>query len=475
MQGYTPSLNSGHPRTGKWKAILAGSKYQNKPRHFNCLRQLPIFIFCLLTTLSLQSANSHAQMPDLDFGKETARADGLWIDRNSPSTLTKPEKHHYRSRQQGSRTSVGLGNSHALRKNQARNRNYPAPKNGTGTAAAQNDIQSEELAPLPGTTHGKPRNFPQPGSKSRFDTPQPKTRQANGQPGYNNITPLSGQVWQDISMGQLEKVLPHLKLPLTSFTYQDLLAQLFLSDSPPPSGSPEQVQKFQSMRLDVLYRAGLVGSLRSYLKNIPLGQRNPVTKLYAIKVGFALGRKPAHLCEDLSDIAVDETSMPKDSFGELIIFRAYCSALDGQVQASQLSIELAREQGVQAKIPFAVIEYMSGMGSPNFPVTQKLSLRDYLFLSLNKGRVPANLLQIAKPALLHYISHDSNSPEHIRVLAAEKAVRFSLQDSRQLAMAYKNISKQGAPGSALRRANMFRSVLADQQPQRKARKMQLLL
>ncbi len=419
---------------------------------------------------------------------KTGRAKGLWVDR----TTTRPSTPHSLAPQP---------NSHTNRTG------YKQPSYGASSNASK-EVQSQDLAPLSGTqsdnsapyNNNQGRNNIQSRGQAQQQRPtQPQFAPNNASPNnannapannygagksrfsqsdvitFNGLTPLTGDIWQDISIGQLAKVAPHLKLPLRSYTYQDLLAQLLLSEKSKPSGHQRTPLTFQAIRLKVLYRAGLIGVLRSYLKNIPLQERSPLSKLYSIKTGFALGHKKSYLCEDLAEIPADNNSLPKENFGTLILLKSYCLALTGKIESAQLSTNIAREQGIAAPIPFAVIDFLAGIGKPNFSLPKQLSLRDYLFLSLAGGKAPPNLVQIAEPALLHYLSSNKKVAEEQRALAAEQFSKIDLLDSKRLAHTYQNMTKRGYQGSALRRANIYQSIILEQDPNRKARKIQMLL
>ncbi len=477
MGDYTQSLNSGHQKTGKWKAILAVLKFRHKP-----LQSADLALFILVTAiyfLAFPLQQARAQMPDLGFEKSAPAPDGLWINRTSPPKVTPAPKHFYRDKKPQGRMPSRFNNKRTEAPSYQEKVAIPGYRNqDTGqryrrrTQTNANNIQAEELPPLNGTQQRQtvPNRFPQQGGRSRFN---PYQRPASLD--FNSVIPLTGDVWRDISMAQFEKVIPHLKLPIISFTYQNLVAQLFLSKGSQPSGTESEPQQFLALRLDTLYRAGLLGTLRAYLKSIPPRKRSPLTQLYDIKTSFALGRDPSLLCEDLADIVTDGSKLPKQNFGDLILYRAYCTALEGNSQASQLAAELAREQGVSAPIAFAAIDYLSGMGEANFPRSQKLLLRDFLFMILAKAKMPQNLVHIAEPALLHYLSHNNKVDSLTRGQAAEKVVQLDLLDSRQLARAYQNITEPSQHDSPLLRANMYQSILTDAHPERKARKIQLLL
>ena len=125
---------------------------------------------------------------------------------------------------------------------------------------------------------------------------------------------------------------------------------------------------------------------------------------------------------------------------------AYCAAVKGDQPGANLALQLARDRGVQAPVPFAAIERLGKTASKPIALPSSVETFDYLFLKLDPKSLPASLAAKASPALLFLIAHDEAAPPALRLAAAERAASLNVIDGAALAKAYRDVAPRNHQG-----------------------------
>ncbi len=154
---------------------------------------------------------------------------------------------------------------------------------------------------------------------------------------------------------------------------------------------------------------------------------------------------------------------------------AYCAAAKGDQPGANLALQLARDRGVQAPVPFAVIESLGT--SKSVPLPKTVETFDYLFLRLDAKSLPASLAAKASPALLSLIAHDEAAPPGLRLAAAERAASLNVIDGAALAKAYRDVAPKLAKAATPPelRAKLFAALEAAPSAKIKAESIDALL
>ncbi len=287
---------------------------------------------------------------------------------------------------------------------------------------------------------------------------------------------LPRNLWKSLSVPGIEKLLVNIPLPAASPTLQKLLSRAAQHQTPEPKGS---VQKghFLALKLEILFRIGQLESIINLVKREGRKYQGPVLQTYYAWALLGTGYLK-EACAEASRIPVNTSGMPTPILGKALMLVTYCAAANGRVEAARLTSELARDQGIKAPIPYAVLDRIaSGVKSP-LPGLKRISLRDYVFMRLTKWKPESRMLEHSEPALLIALAHDKNLRLTLRLRALERAVKINAADAKRLADIYGTLKfpakafqhPMNAPISGPKqRALIFQAIKTETSPLRKER------
>src|SRR5262249_60225201 len=112
------------------------------------------------------------------------------------------------------------------------------------------------------------------------------------------------------------------------------------------------------------------------------------------------------------------SGLPDRLKGGMQLLSGYCAAAGGDAQAAALAADLAREEGVEAELPLAVLIGFAGGSKPKLTLPARVLLLDYRFLELLG---PVNVAQVfdrAEPALISALAADTALSRPGRIAAA---------------------------------------------------------
>ena len=90
-----------------------------------------------------------------------------------------------------------------------------------------------------------------------------------------------------------------------------------------------------------------------------------------------------------------------------------------------LAASLAREEGIEAELPLAVLAGVAAGSKPKLALPKRVLLLDYRFLELLGPVNAVQLFDKAEPALLAVLASDTGSDARLRTAAAEAALRLN--------------------------------------------------
>ena len=383
-------------------------------------------------------------------------------------------------------------------------------------AAKQQDVPSPppSLPPMEGVG-AAPWRGPQGGSPvgPEFTPPGPPPREAGRQPldrdgprtptvvpaetertverselqpiATTDATGRPSELWQGVDARNVHGLVTRLDIPPRSPAVHGLWKRLWTTEGG-PAGNAADRDRFEALRIEALYRSGLIKELLERLDAEKAGTAggDPLRAALATRARVGAGDTQRG-CADARGLA-RQTGIEGAIRGEMLLLGGYCAAAGGDQAATGLAVELIRAETIDAPLQLAALDAVAN-GQPMKPVLPKrLTLMEYRFLALAKSIDYAAALERAEPALLVTLATDP-AIEHAparRVQAAELAARINALDADRLAEIYRaqtfaaaDIAEplQAKVDPSQRRALLFKAVEAERTPIKRARLARALL
>ena len=282
------------------------------------------------------------------------------------------------------------------------------------------------------------------------------------------------ELWRGLDLKTLEELLAGLELPPRSPALHQLWKRMLLSSATPPAGAPNS-EHFVALRLEALYRSGLLDDMEKVLGEN--GTPGPIVQTLRARREIGLGRREAG-CREIAALAAPSSGLPGRLKGETQLLAGYCAAVGGDAQAAGLAAELAREEGIEAEMPLAVLSGFAAGTKPKLALPARVLLLDYRFLELLGPVNGSQIFDKAEPALLAVLASDPQADIRLRVAAAEAALKLNALTPEAMAEIYRRQPLSGAAGAdpaaqpgdpLLRRALYFKAVEAARAPAQRAR------
>jgi hypothetical protein len=288
------------------------------------------------------------------------------------------------------------------------------------------------------------------------------------------------ELWRGLDLKGIEDVLAQLALPPRSPALHRLWRRALLTSATPPAGLPNP-DHFLALRLEALYRSGLLRDMEEVL----LGTSAPTPLIRALqaRLDIGLGRKEAG-CRTIAELGAPDSGIPGRLKGEIQLLSGYCAAVAGDARAAGLAAELAREEGIVAELPLAVLAGIALDNKPRLTLPKRVVLLDYRFLELMGPVDAAQVLDKAEPALLAVIAGDAQASAGLQIAAAEAAMRLNAMTADAVAEVYRRQSLSSvaladpiahATDSLLRRALFFQAIELSRSPGQQARFVRAVL
>jgi hypothetical protein len=291
----------------------------------------------------------------------------------------------------------------------------------------------------------------------------------------SDLTPvqLPGDLWRGLDGAAVGKWLAAQDALPRSPALAEMWRRLLLSAAAPPAG-PQGGEDLLRLRLEALYRAGLVSEIGEALAKI--GTPGPVAKLWQARIDIGMGTR-AKACQALAGLAEPKLSKPQRAEAQML--SGYCAAVAGDTSGGALAASLAREEGSTADLALTILETLDGGVERKPALPAHLSLIDYRFLELTGPIDGAQALQRAEPALVVALARSSALAIKLQVAAAERALHMNALSPEAVAEVYRRLPlpEPAAEGAdpVLRRAKLFRALEESQAPAVRARLARTLL
>lgn len=305
------------------------------------------------------------------------------------------------------------------------------------------------------------------------------------------------ELWRGVDGRAVLEMVKKLDLPARSPALQALWRRLWTTSARAPGSDAEQ-DRFEALRIEALYRSGLIGPLLAHAKDAA-PSRDPLVRALLARARIGGGDRTGG-CAQARDLAKGGSAVPQAIRGEMLLLGGYCAAVTGDTGAAMLAADLVRAEGIDAPLPLAALDAVVTGQSLKPALPARLSLMDYRFLELTRGIVPSQALEKAEPALLAALSgpaeagpgtgHDpvpgaiSPPAAALRVVAAERAAQLNAIAPADLAEAYRAYPFDAAaladPLTAavpapLRRALLYKAAAGERTPIKRTRIARALL
>lgn len=284
---------------------------------------------------------------------------------------------------------------------------------------------------------------------------------------------LPYELWQGLDVKRLEQLISEIDMPPRSPALHKLWLRLITSNLPPPEGGVSD-QQFLALRLEILYRAGLLEDAARLLAS--QSANDPLVAILSARNSIALGDKDRG-CEAMKAGGATPSLLPKPIRADAALISGYCAAAAGDAAGAGLAAEMAREEGVKEGIGLAALDALSMGVKPHTKGEGRIGLIDYRLVQAAGGSVDAKELRTrATPALLAALALDGNAAPAERLAAAEAAVIVNAITPQQLADIYRAqgggeavVSDAQGADSPQRRAALFVAAEHEMTPQKKVR------
>lgn len=336
------------------------------------------------------------------------------------------------------------------------------PRDRSADAPHTQTAQSERLAPSAERRH-EPRYL----DRDSFAVERAELTPVMAADGSG----LPFELWRGLDVATLESLVAELDIPPKSPALHGLWLRLITSSVTPPAGG-EADQQFMALRLEILYRSGLLEEASRSLATMPAG--NALVATLAARNDVALGRYEQGCAKARS--AAPNATFPKPLKAQAALISGYCAVLEQDRAGAGLAADIAREQGMRNSAALkALYDYSVGQIRAASP-SQRLSLIDYRILEAIGGRVhPVGLLKKgAAPSLLAALALDAQIQSELKLIAAEAAAQVNAISPEQLAAIYRaqatpNDPLAKTPNTPEQRAQLFVAAEAERTPLKKVR------
>jgi hypothetical protein len=281
---------------------------------------------------------------------------------------------------------------------------------------------------------------------------------------------LPYELWRGLDVASFERLIAEIEIPPRSPALHALWLRLITSDVTAPGGTGAD-QQFTALRLETLYRSGLLMQASQELSKMQTS--GGVVATLAARNDIGLGKKEQG-CAAAQNAGTPPADLPKPLRAQAAMISGYCAAIGGDAAAAGLAAEMAREEGLKDTAGLEALDALSVGAHPKIASRETVSLLDYRLVEAAGGTIaPAALLKQGAPSLLAALALDPNTPPALRLPAAEGAAQLNAISPDELADIYRRhapmAQTNAAPNSAERRAQLFVAAEVERTPLKKVR------
>lgn len=300
-------------------------------------------------------------------------------------------------------------------------------------------------------------------------------------------TALPYDLWQGVTVGDVERLIASLTIPPRSTAVHDLWTRVVTSNAQPPRQGQETVP-FSAVQSEALFRSGLLDAAHRVFAQdtTPTSQ----SALYSVlKARAAIGANaPDDGCPVAKALVRRIAELPDSLRGTASLMIGYCAVHDNNRAAAGLAADLATDNGVGNSAGIAALRAFSVSTKPAVRPDAALTFMDFRIVELAGGAINRGQLASAKPPLLAAVATSQTVPSDVRIAAAELALKLNAISDRDLMDIYRSgqradggyaqrVATTGGTnfGDETRRASLFNAAETETSPLRKARNIRSFL
>lgn len=301
-------------------------------------------------------------------------------------------------------------------------------------------------------------------------------------------------LWTGLDVKAVETLVSRLEIPPRSPALHALWHRLITSEANPPKGG-DKPQMFEALRVEALFRSGLLKEAAARLEKAPDAATDPMLAPLYARGEIALGHRDTG-CAAAKSVSAAKAQLPKPMKLEATLMLGLCAAAATGPAAAGLAADLARDEGLADAPGVAILEAIAGGHPPRLPAGKPLGIIDYRLYELTKAPLPHDIAERATPSLLALLASETAVPLPTRLSAAEAALRLNAIAPQALADLYRSSARgearaepggepTDAPGSApaqrngrgdaLARAQLFAAAETERTPLKKVRQIRAFL
>lgn len=279
-------------------------------------------------------------------------------------------------------------------------------------------------------------------------------------------------MWRGTTRADVDRYLAAMPVATHSPLVNDLSRRLLLTSATPPEGQASGTSLLAA-RLERLIASGHA-DLASELGRSANADRSPPVSIARARAALALG-EDKDACGELAGIPAgnDPAHDEADAFATRL--SAFCQISSGNKAAANLTLDLAREEGLNDPLFFSLAAQATDGLKLKAAEPKSLGILDVRFYRLAKRELPKNAGGIAVPAVVKTLSEDEMLPPATRIEAGERAAMLGLIKPEDLAALYRlpefepddldnaKVGNFPAP-AALRRAVLYQAIEAEVLP-----------
>ena len=157
----------------------------------------------------------------------------------------------------------------------------------------------------------------------------------------NNLMGLN--IWGNLKASEIIENLNYIPEVVTSRSLQNLLNDMYLSSSNPPSGSPDEIIKFMETRLIKIKSVGHSEKLYQLVKQLPDNEKWSLWKRWQVEFEL-FNIKDQEACKFINN----KSKISSEDFWQM--GKVFCLILDGKRDQSTLVLDLMKSRGFSNQI-----------------------------------------------------------------------------------------------------------------------------
>jgi hypothetical protein len=279
-------------------------------------------------------------------------------------------------------------------------------------------------------------------------------------------------MWRGTTRADVDRYLAAMPVATGSPAADDLARRLLLTSATPPEGQASGTSLLAA-RLDRLIASGHA-DLAAELGRSAQADKSPTVAIARARAALALG-EDEDACGELADIPAGNDPAHDETAAFSTKLSAFCQIQSGNKAAANLTLDLAREEGLDDPLFFSLAAQATDGLKLKAAEPKSLGILEARFYRLAKRELPKNAGTIAVPAIVKTLSEDDTLPPQTRIEAGERAAVLGLIKAEELAALYRlpsfkpddleNAKVGNFPASAaLRRAVLFQAIEAEVLP-----------